>query len=166
MDFKNPSGFSISIEGQTELSQLIRDWVRTNMGEFPSETQVMSLIMTLLERAAISWFRLAPPEKAFMLNRDIYLNTAKATFEGRSKGHLEARIEPQGPRHYLDGRIVNVGDIIEIQLDGGVWSRGEYHWTFTDTEKPYVRTPDGEVFEIIPGAILRWPAQSSGGFPN
>lgn len=166
MDFKNPSDFSISFQGQTELSQLIHDWVQTNMGEFPSETQVLSLLATLLQRAAISWFRLAPPEKAFMLNRDVYLGWAKATFESYSKGHLEARIEPQGPRHYLDGRIVNVGDIIEFQLNDGIWSRGEYHWTFTDTEKPYVRTPDGGVLEVIPGAMLRWPEQSSGGFPS
>lgn len=151
---------------QTELAEIIRVWVRGNMPSFPSETEMISHIGTLIERAANAWFRMAPLDQPLLMSKQVFLGLAQGMFEMQSRGHLEAHCESGGTGHFLDGRQVNNGDLLEIQMAGGDWELGQYNWSCSVGQKPHLRLSNGQVQEIIPGSILRWPAKASEGFAN
>ena len=74
------------------------------------------------------------------------------------------RESPLGLRHYLGGRLVNGGDVIEICFSGG-WVVGRYERT-KDPARPLfhcsIELCEGRgvaacVIEIPDGAMVRWP---------
>jgi hypothetical protein len=87
----------------------------------------------------------------------------------RLGGQLEMRRDPDGYRHYLDGRRLSKGDEIEIQLASGDWLRGRYDWNGNPVVWPAFRVHlTGRVsshterkltgaLPIPPAAVLRWP---------
>lgn len=80
-----------------------------------------------------------------------------------SSGELE--LEQRGTRckHYLLGRPVNGGDVIQICFSGG-WVTGRYEWSGVESAPRFhfsVELGSGRVwessFELPEGAIVRWP---------
>jgi hypothetical protein len=76
---------------------------------------------------------------------------------------LTLRNGPLGLRHYLDDRIVNGGEPIEICFSGG-WVVGRYE-RGPDPERPSfhcsIERAGGGVAELVieipEGALVRWP---------
>jgi hypothetical protein len=89
--------------------------------------------------------------------------------ESPDKGHLEVRQDPDGMRHYLDGRRLSRGDEVELLLTDGMWLRGRYDWNGVTVVWPALRLElagrasrhtDRRLtgaMPIPPSAILRWP---------
>ncbi len=83
-----------------------------------------------------------------------------------------------GKHHFLDGRLVHVGDTLELKLAGGRWLRCRYRWNRDGDTQPVFSIMLGgywerrllrgkEALENAPEAILRleledaefrWPA--------
>ncbi len=96
---------------------------------------------------------------------------AELKAEGRPRGQLELRHDPDGFHHYLDGRRLDKGDEIEILLGVGDWLRGRYDWNGNPVVWPAFRVDlTGRVavhterkltgaMPIPPSAQLRWPAE-------
>ena len=93
---------------------------------------------------------------------------------------LKIKVEPNGPRYYLDDKPVYPGQDVEILLEGGVWLLGRYEWSHAATELPRLHVacggawedtdnPETATFPIPPeisfsiprDALLRWPKESS-----
>jgi hypothetical protein len=82
--------------------------------------------------------------------------------------HLELRREGSIHRHYLSGRLVRVGDELELLLSGGRWLRGRYEWSGNVVVWPAFRIAlEGKVsttsdrrltgaLPLPPNARLRW----------
>lgn len=73
--------------------------------------------------------------------------------------HLELRLEDaSGYRHYLDGRPVHAGTIVEILTDDG-WVTGRYEWNFAIDSEPFVVTNSehNRAFLLDANSLLRWP---------
>jgi hypothetical protein len=80
---------------------------------------------------------------------------------------LELRHEgPSGYRHYLNGRAVHAGTLLELLTDSG-WLLGRYEWSFRRERSPYLVINDecSQAISIDTDAILRWPHASSEGRP-
>jgi len=86
---------------------------------------------------------------------------------------LEIRRGLSEARHYLDGRAVRRGDLLELLLPGGRVLRGRYEWD-SDSGDPLERSPAlvievaggtwGEVdafLHLPPEARLRWPPEAA-----
>ena len=58
-------------------------------------------------------------------------------------------------RHYVCGRAVHCGDILELYRQGS-WAEGRYEWTGRIGEEPTLHTDMG-VFWLDQNSILRWP---------
>jgi hypothetical protein len=77
---------------------------------------------------------------------------------------LELRHGLVGDRYYLDGRLLNGGDILELCFSGG-WVTGRYEWNPERAENPRfycsIELAGGgvteHVLEIPNRALLRWP---------
>lgn len=77
-------------------------------------------------------------------------------------GNLEVVPESSGLRHFLDGRPVHAGTMLELQLPGGVWALGRYEWSFQRDDGPLLYlelsgTAATAPAALPPGAVLRWP---------
>ncbi len=80
---------------------------------------------------------------------------------------LELTSEEGGLRHYLCGKAVHAGDILEIWwgAGGGVgrppsrpgWRLGRYEWTFKESDRPAFYFNDFEGIWIKQDDLLRWP---------
>jgi len=64
--------------------------------------------------------------------------------------------ESGGLRHYLAGRPVHAGSILEVRGLYGPWKGARYEWTFRESERPYLVMPEG-TRDITPADELRWP---------
>lgn len=76
---------------------------------------------------------------------------------------LELRHEgASGYRHYLDGRAVHAGTLLEVLTDSG-WVPGRYEWCFQPERSPFLVTDDGTDEAVVVGsnAIIRWPHGSA-----
>ena len=72
--------------------------------------------------------------------------------------HLELRQEGSGYHHYLDGRAIRSGDLLELQIDAD-WVLGCYEWCFSLDTRPYLvidRDKDDTV-TLNERSLLRWP---------
>lgn len=86
----------------------------------------------------------------------------------REKGHLELRQDADGMHHYLDGRRLDRGSVVELLLTDGQWLRGRYDWNGVPVVWPALRLDlagQGSrhterrltgAMPIPPSAILRW----------
>ena len=92
---------------------------------------------------------------------------------------LRIQVEPSGPRHYLQGRAADSGDLLELSLADGVtvcgtcrhepWLRGRYDWSFKTGDRPTFKIGLGDAagwntrevaeakFELPTEARLRRP---------
>ena len=70
---------------------------------------------------------------------------------------LELRQEPSGLRHYLDGRAVHAGDVLEIR-EGAAWLLARYEWSFRAGDPPRLCLDAGEL-RPYEGTALRWPVE-------
>ena len=84
---------------------------------------------------------------------------------------LELRGTDGSRRHYLQGRPVVSGDIVEVLLENGQWLRGEYQWNGRESswaglrvslggpwvERGYDGRPLAAVLSVHPDACMRWP---------
>ena len=61
-----------------------------------------------------------------------------------------------GLRHYLQGRPVKAGTIVEVLTDLG-WSKGRYEWSFSKTSLPYIVLGPDDIIPIGEQTVLRWP---------
>jgi len=75
---------------------------------------------------------------------------------------LELRRGPAGDRYYLDGRVLNGGDVLELCFSGG-WVAGRYEWSpdrgplfFCSIELVEGGVAE-HVLELPDRALLRWP---------
>lgn len=59
-------------------------------------------------------------------------------------------------RHYLAGRPVHCGDILELYREGE-WHRGRYEWTGRPDELPTLEYDD-ETVRLDDDSLVRWPA--------
>jgi hypothetical protein len=72
------------------------------------------------------------------------------------EGHLlELRRVGNSVRHYVAGRPVNTGDLLEVKLPRG-WIRGTYEWRFISGTPPGLRTPQG-VLALESAMRVRFP---------
>src|SRR5262245_6176882 len=88
--------------------------------------------------------------------------------EARLKGRLELREDRDGFHHYLDGRRVERGAMLELLLGDGNWLRGEYDWKGIPVVWPALRIElagpvrgladrkNTTALPIPPSALLRW----------
>jgi hypothetical protein len=58
-------------------------------------------------------------------------------------------------RHYLAGRPVHCGDLLEIYIDEQ-WVLGRYEWTGKPEELPTLKF-DADVMRIDDECLVRWP---------
>jgi hypothetical protein len=84
---------------------------------------------------------------------------------------LELRGADGNRKHYLQGRVVVAGDVVEVLLADGQWLRGEYQWNGRESSWPGLRVPLGgpwvergydnrplaAVISVHPDACMRWP---------
>ena len=65
-----------------------------------------------------------------------------------------------GYRHYLDGKAVHVGSMLELLIDDG-WISGRYEWLFSPDAQPYLvnrlDTGNDQAVILDSYAQLRWP---------
>lgn len=83
--------------------------------------------------------------------------------EARDGARLELVREPSGLRHFLAGKPVHAGYILELQLEDG-WIRGRYEWSFQEGTLPlfYVALASGTgvvSFHPPEAARFRWPGE-------
>jgi hypothetical protein len=106
---------------------------------------------------------------------------------GSAGSRLQLRREDSGPHHYLDGKPVNAGSVLELSLAPDsitcsfgdphpVWLRGRYEWSFEADDPPRfcVDLGDGRpappregedattgaaALPLPTAAILRWPSE-------
>lgn len=86
---------------------------------------------------------------------------------------LEIRQDSGGLRHYLQGKPVSTGTVLELLMGNGSWLSGRYEWGFRRDDPAlfciYVRVP-GEDLDGYPNreqieipfpkaALLRWPTR-------
>lgn len=83
--------------------------------------------------------------------------------EGRMSHTLILEREEGGLRHYLDGRDVHAGDVLELQKADGSWVLGRYEWTFREGARPAFYLDDGEPVFLSSADVLRWPDTSRRG---
>lgn len=81
-----------------------------------------------------------------------------ATIDGT---RLELVREPSGLRHFLAGKPVHAGHVLELQLEEA-WVRGRYEWSFREGTLPlfYLGLASGTgvvSFNLPESALLRWP---------
>ena len=80
-----------------------------------------------------------------------------------------------GRRHFLDGRPVHAGMMLELLLPDGGWLQGRYEWSYVAGQRPTFHVTlggpaeaerQGELpgvsFELPARAVLRWPERASG----
>lgn len=85
--------------------------------------------------------------------------------------HLVLARDAGGRRHFLDGRPVHAGTVLELLLADGRWLRVRYEWSWND-EPPTAHfalgaPAEAQRQEVAPvaslqlpsGAVLRWPAE-------
>ncbi len=89
-------------------------------------------------------------------------------------GNLELREDAGGLRHFLDGKPVHAGDILDLLLPDGAWLPGRYEWDFEPGSEPWFYFPLGGEWEgrqklnpdvepvqarirLPENAVLRWP---------
>lgn len=58
-------------------------------------------------------------------------------------------------RHYLAGKPVHCGDVLELYLDGQ-WKTGRYEWTGKPDDLPTFHH-DGELLRTDDQCLMRWP---------
>lgn len=86
--------------------------------------------------------------------------------------HLVLGRTEGGRRHFLDGRAVHAGDVLELLAGDGHWLAIRYEWSWDHDTPPTAHTtlgapPEAErqglqptvSFELPPRAILRWPSR-------
>jgi hypothetical protein len=62
-------------------------------------------------------------------------------------------------RHFLHGRAVHAGDLLEVHVIGGGWIAGRYEWSFRDDDLPRLCGVIAGVEILLPADVqLRWPA--------
>ncbi len=84
--------------------------------------------------------------------------------------HLVLGRDDGGQRHFLDGRPVHAGAMLELLLGDGHWLPVRYEWSWSHDAPPTAHAalggPDGAVrhdvtpavsFELPPRAVVRWP---------
>ncbi len=94
-----------------------------------------------------------------MLRATCHLMENVACDRGMRRGYLEFRHELiEGPRHYLCGRPVLAGDILDVLTPDGNWIRGRYEWTCDPqtTAWLFVGCEDGPL-SIAQSSLVRWP---------
>lgn len=69
---------------------------------------------------------------------------------------LETKHDAQGWRHYLDGRPIHVGDLVECEVQRGEWIAGRYYWRFHPSDLPRLSLFAGELV-CAAHARFRWP---------
>jgi hypothetical protein len=63
-------------------------------------------------------------------------------------------------RHYLDGRPVHTGDLLERRSFEDVWVLGRYEWNWPLEARPFFHEVGGsEPWELGDAAELRWPPE-------
>lgn len=77
------------------------------------------------------------------------------TTEGR---RLVERRESGGLRHYLDGKPVHAGSMLELLEPDGSWLLGRYEWSFCRGDEPSFYLGVGQMRMLGADARLRWPA--------
>jgi hypothetical protein len=89
--------------------------------------------------------------------------------EKEEGNNLELRRDGSAQRHYLVGRLVRVGDELDLLLSDGRWLRGRYEWAGNAVVWPAFRIAlEGRVsttserrltgaLPLPPNARLRWP---------
>jgi hypothetical protein len=90
-------------------------------------------------------------------------------------GKLELRRDRGRLRHFLDDRMVEPGDRVEVLLSGGRWLVGTYDWNGVEARWPGLRfelggawerdpssiaRPPSGVMALHPDAVLRWPGNA------
>ena len=65
---------------------------------------------------------------------------------------------PSGYRHYLDGKAVCCGTLLEIRTDGG-WQTGRYEWSCNPDSQAFLVTDTDadEAITLDTYSLLRWP---------
>lgn len=63
--------------------------------------------------------------------------------------YLELRDEESGLRHYLEGRPLHAGDLVDVFTKHG-WEQGRYEWSYNESNPPSVwfDQDDGMVIDL------------------
>ncbi len=77
-------------------------------------------------------------------------------------GTLKWQPEPMGKygRHFVGGKPVHCGDLLELQLDDGSWTIGRYEWNPAAGGKPALHFGSTSVF-LTDESFVRWPKPNS-----
>jgi hypothetical protein len=140
------------------LTQLVTKWVMQHFPEAPSDEQAAGLVGTLLEAAAMEWANFAPVDRlgSIPLTEDSFLMLATLLYRARNRFRLELRQDERGVRHYVEGRPLNAGDLLQVRLNDKSWATGRYEWSFREGDPPKLST--GSVTYVLrAGASVRWP---------
>jgi hypothetical protein len=83
--------------------------------------------------------------------------------EPQRSGQLVLRLRGGRHKHYLLGRTVNGGDVLQLCFSGG-WVSGRYEWAGDEAVPRFhfsIELGGGRVWEssleLPEGALLRWP---------
>jgi hypothetical protein len=77
---------------------------------------------------------------------------------------LELRVDADGPRHYLAGKPVRSGDVLEVEFNGAHIT-GLYQWSGNPKDQPQLFYFDQHALavrsvDLAQMTPLRWPAQA------
>ncbi len=93
----------------------------------------------------------------------------RETTGGRGLGNiLELKGDGAQRRYYLDGRPLETGSTIELQVHSGRWVSGRFEWGGRPEVRPRLRARAGVnlpaqqiTFVIHPHLLVRWPLVAS-----
>jgi hypothetical protein len=74
-----------------------------------------------------------------------------ANLPSSSPGRLELLRNDGELAHFLDGRKVERGTLLELLLEGGIWLRGQYEWSGTPERWAGLRVELGGLVAGEPG---------------
>jgi len=75
--------------------------------------------------------------------------------------YLDLRHEPSGLRHYLQGKPLSAGELIEVFTRADGWEIARYEWSYVETKSPYACFSEDEVIVIEDDTPVRWPVESA-----
>jgi len=71
--------------------------------------------------------------------------------------YLDLRHEPSGLRHYLQGKPLSAGELIEVFTRADGWELARYEWSYVESKSPYACFSEDEVIIIEDDTPVRRP---------